>query len=183
MRGSSVSLAMAVVLASVVSLDAQPTKVGYVNSDAVLAAFPMAQDAQTAMEASLRGYELEIQELQNALQTSADEFRQKQLTMTPEAREARQQELINQDQALQQRRADLNNQAGQRRAELFQPVMDSVKAVIEDIRVEGNYAVILDVASTAIIAADPSLDLTQEVITRLQTGGGTSGGTGSPGGG
>ncbi len=177
MRGSSVGLAAALALASAVSLDAQPTKVGYINSAAVLEAFPLAQDAQRQMDASLRGYQLEIQELEEALQTSADEFRQQQLTMTPEARDARQQELLNQDQALQQRRAALGNQADQRRAELFQPVMDAVKAVIDEIRVEGAYAVILDVASQAIITADPSLDLTQEVITRLQNG--ASGG--SPG--
>lgn len=175
MRGSSVALATAVALVSAVSLEAQPTKVGYVNSAAVLEAYPAAQDAQRQMDASMRGYQLELQELEGALQADADEFRQQQLTMTPEAREARQQELVNQDQALQQRRATLGNQADQRRAELFQPVMDAVKAVIDEIRVEGGYAVILDVASQAIISADPALDLTQEVITRLQTASGAPG--------
>ena len=40
---------------------------------------------------------------------------------------------------------------------------------------EGNYAIILDQASQVILAADPALELTQEVLTRLQaqdTGGG-----------
>lgn len=170
MRSPSVSVAAALSLAVAVSLEAQPTKVGYVNSEAVLAEFGLAQDAQNALQASLRGYDLEIQELEQSLRTSAEEFRQQQLTMTPEARQAREQELLGQEQALQQRRVDLNNQAQERQVELFQPVMDAIKEVIEEIRVEGNYAMILDVASRAIITADPSLDLTQEVVSRLQTG-------------
>lgn len=170
MRGLSVSTATVSALFAAVALEAQPTKVGYVNSEAVLAEFALAQDAQNALQASLRGYDLEIQELEQSLRTSADEFLQKQLTMTPEARQAREEELRNQEQALQQRRADLNTQAQQRQVELFQPVMDAIKEVIEEIRVEGDYAIILDVASRAIITADPALDLTQEVVSRLQTG-------------
>jgi Skp family chaperone for outer membrane proteins len=46
--------------------------------------------------------------------------------------------------------------------------MDKVNAVIEKMREEGSYALILDVAAGSIISADPSLDLTQEVIRRLK---------------
>jgi Skp family chaperone for outer membrane proteins len=46
--------------------------------------------------------------------------------------------------------------------------MDKITAVIETMREEGNYALILDVAAGSIISADPSLDLTQEVLRRLQ---------------
>jgi Skp family chaperone for outer membrane proteins len=40
--------------------------------------------------------------------------------------------------------------------------------VIEQVREEGSYALIFDTASRAIIAADPALDLTEEVLRRLQ---------------
>ena len=55
--------------------------------------------------------------------------------------------------------------------------MDRISDVIEQIREEGNYALILDVAAGSIISADPSLDLTEEVIRRLQADA-----TGTPGG-
>ena len=66
------------------------------------------------------------------------------------------------------RQQELELQLNQRQQELLQPVNDRITAVIEEIRVEGNYAIILDAASAAIVAADPALDLTQEVLTRLQ---------------
>ena len=49
--------------------------------------------------------------------------------------------------------------------------------MLEEIRVEGNYGLILDVTSTAILVADPALDLTQEVLARLQAGSGSEEGT------
>jgi Skp family chaperone for outer membrane proteins len=41
--------------------------------------------------------------------------------------------------------------------------------VIEDVRREGNYALIFDTAAGAIITADPGLDLTDQVLERLRT--------------
>jgi Skp family chaperone for outer membrane proteins len=56
--------------------------------------------------------------------------------------------------------------------------MDKVNTVIETIRAEGDYHLILDLAAGSIVAADPSLDLTQEVIARLPAASdSTSGGT------
>ena len=80
----------------------------------------------------------------------------------------REQQLQLKFQEYQQRSSQLNELANQRRAALIQPVMDNITAVIEAIREEGAYAMILDTAAGSIVSADPTLDLTQEVITRLQ---------------
>ena len=70
-------------------------------------------------------------------------------------------------QEYQQRTAALSQIADQRRAELIQPVVDQVNAIIEALREEGQYSVIMDLTAGAIIAADPALDLTPQVIERL----------------
>jgi Skp family chaperone for outer membrane proteins len=67
----------------------------------------------------------------------------------------------------QQRTDQLSQVAEQRRAELIQPIMDRINVVIEAVRTEGQYHLILDLAAGSIIAADPMLDLTQQVIGRL----------------
>ena len=46
--------------------------------------------------------------------------------------------------------------------------MDRITEVIEQLREEGAYSLILDVAAGSIVSADPALDLTQEVIGRLE---------------
>ena len=65
-----------------------------------------------------------------------------------------------------------------RQAELVEPVMERINAVIEDIRADGGYSMIFDVAAQGIISADPDLDLTAEVVRRLQAGAATAGNPG-----
>ena len=46
--------------------------------------------------------------------------------------------------------------------------MERITAIIEELRSSGSYSIIFDVAAQGIISADPDLDLTGEVVRRLQ---------------
>ncbi|NIQ59380.1 MAG: OmpH family outer membrane protein, partial [Gammaproteobacteria bacterium] len=59
-------------------------------------------------------------------------------------------------------------QAQARQQELMQPIMAKIERVLEEIREEQGYIMIFDAASSGLIAADPTLDLTSEVLQRLQ---------------
>ena len=160
-------LALAFLLA-VGAVEAQTLKIGYINSQEILAEAPGAAEAQRAFETDLQQYEAEAQELQTELQRMQQQFEQQQLTLSPEARRNREQAIAQKAQEAQQRMAQLDQLAAQRRQELVQPVMDDISEVIETIREEGSYSFVFDVAAGAIVAADPSFDLTDEVIRRLQ---------------
>ncbi len=168
MSVSRLGTAFALSLCWASSLDAQATRVGYVNSESVLAEYAPAQEARQQLETAAQEADAELQLLGSGLQAAINEYQQQQMSMTPEARQGREQELASQRQAFTRRQQELELQLQQRQQELFQPVNDRITAVIEEIRVEGNYAMILDAASAAIVAADPALDITQEVLTRLQ---------------
>jgi outer membrane protein len=58
-----------------------------------------------------------------------------------------------------------------RQAELVKPIMQRVQTVIEAIRSEDGYSVILDVGaqSSVVVAADKRLDLTDRVLARLKS--------------
>ena len=64
--------------------------------------------------------------------------------------------------------------AVRREAELWQPVIDRVNTILEEIGAEDEYLMILDAAGAApgavIVYADPSADLTTVVIDRLNRG-------------
>ena len=153
----------------------QGTKVGYINSEQILAEYGPAQDAKRRLNATVAGYGAEIQQLEAGLQQAFNEYQQQQLTMNADARREREQELGNRQIKLEERRQELNQQALQRQQEVFQPIMEEIRMVLEEIRVEGGYGLILDTVSQAILVADPGLDLTQEVLTRLEAGSGTEG--------
>ncbi len=148
--------------------EAQTLKIGYINSQEILAQAPGAKEAQAAFEKDMKGYTDEAQQLQDELQRMQQQLQQQELTLSPEAKRNRQQQIQQKATDAQQRMQELDQLAAQRRAELIQPVMDKVNEVIEKMREEGSYALILDVAAGSIISADPSLDLTQEVIRRLK---------------
>lgn len=156
-------------LAGVAPVSGQtPIKIGYINSQAILDQTPGAQEASQQFEQEMQAMRAELQPAADSLDNLIQRYEAQALTLSPEAKQQREQEIRSRQQALQQRASQLDQRATERRTELVQPIMDRVSRVIEEMRVEGGYHLIFDVAAGSIIAADESLDLTQEVLRRLQ---------------
>jgi outer membrane protein len=149
------------------ALEAQALKIGFINSQQILASSADAAAAQQQFDEEMQGYQAEVQQLEEELTGMQQRLQQQQLTLSPEARANREQQLQAKLQEYQTRTAQLQQLADQRRAELIQPVMDKITAIIEAIREEGQYSLILDVAAGSIISADSTLDLTPEVMQRM----------------
>lgn len=149
--------------------EAQTLKIGYINSQQILAGSSEAAAAQQQFDREMQGYQAEVQQLEDEITGMQQRLEQQQLTLSPEARASREQQIQTKVTEYQTRTQQLQQLAEQRRAELIQPVMDRITVIIEGVREEGQYSLILDVAAGAIISADTTLDLTPEVIRRLGT--------------
>lgn len=169
------AVALSVLLAS--PLAAQGTKVGFVNVAQLFAEYGPAQEATSQYQAAIAGYDRELNMLRADYQQQAAQYEQQRMTMMPEARQTREQQLQAKLVEFQEREQELTDLAEQRQSELFAPINDTIAAVLEEIRVEGNYGLILDTSQGVILVADPALDLTQQVLTRLEAGSGSEGGT------
>lgn len=163
--------------------EAQTLKIAYINSQEILASAPGAKEAQAQFDKDLASYQAEAQQLRDELDRMQQQLQQQELTLSKEAKANRQQQLQQKTNDAQKRMQELDQQAAQRRQELVQPVMDRINAVIDKMRADGNYAFILDAAAGSILSADPSLDLTQEVVRRLKAQADTTKGPKGPGGG
>lgn len=179
MRRILLTLSALTFLPTAAAVDAQTLKVAYVNSQEILLSAPGAEAAQQQFDQEMASYQAEISELETELTDLEAALQQQQLTLSPEAKANREQQLQAKFQEYQQRTSELQEMANQRRAALIQPVMDNITAIIEQIREEGAYSLILDAAAGSIVSADPALDLTQEIINRLQAGTGDGQGDGS----
>ena len=177
MRRTSFALMALTFLLSAGAVEAQTLKIAYINSQEILVNAPGADAAQQAFDAEMQSYQNEIAQLETELQNLETALSQQQLTLSPEARTNREQQLQQKFQEYQQRTGQLQEVANQRRAALIQPVMDNITAIIEQMREEGAYSIILDAAAGSIVSADPALDLTQEVINRLTAETGAGGGS------
>jgi outer membrane protein len=169
MRRTPLALTALALAAMAGAAEAQTLKIGYVNSQEVLANAPGAQAAGQQFDQEMAGYQTEIQQLETELEGMQQRLQQQQLTLSPEAKANREQQLQAKLAEYQQRSTQLQELANERRAALIQPVMDGITSVIEAIREEGSYSLILDVAAGSIISADPALDLTQMVLERLRS--------------
>lgn len=145
-----------------------------VNTQAILPEVPGARQAQERFQEELQQYEQEVRDLRAEVDSLLDAYRQQEAMLSPEAKQERQQEILQRQQELQTRAGELEQQAGERQQELLKPILDRVSAVIEEIRQENGYTMVLDIAASGVVAADPSLDITALVIERLRSQGQTS---------
>jgi outer membrane protein len=157
---------------NLVEAQAQATRFAYVNSQRIMAEAPGARDAQQAFEREMQRYRIEVDSLEQGLEQQQADFQRQQATLSPAARQQRQQEMQQQFITYQQRVGELERTAQRRQAELVEPVMQRISETIEALRREGNYAMIFDASAGALITADPALDITERVLTRLQQTGG-----------
>lgn len=161
-----------------ISARAQSKGVAYVAVQAVLQRTPGYAQAESTWTTELEGYKRQMTELQSRLDSASAAFEQKSAMLSPSNRAAERKKLEDQATQMQQQLAALNQKAGERQQELLDPIRDRVIAVVESLRVEGNYSMVFDVSgpSSDIITADKSLDLTRKAIDRL-----TASSTAAPG--
>ena len=147
---------------------AQAQRIGYLNSAAIIAETPGAVEAQTQIQQEGQRLQGRIQVFQDSMDALIAEYQRQSVLLSPDEKKRREDALRAKDQSFTQRMQILQQEAQTRQQEIMQPIMRRVEEVIEAVRREGNYAIILDTESTAIVAADTTLDLTSTIIARLK---------------
>src|ERR671939_2087967 len=148
-RGVWVGLA-AVLAAGTGSLVAQQggnPKIAFVNTQAILKQTPGYVKAESTFTKELANYRVEVQKLQASLDSSASDFEQQSVMLSPTQRAAKRKDLEGQQQKLEQRTQELQQRAASRERELLDPIQTKVNTVIEQLRKTGGYAMIFDVGS------------------------------------
>ncbi len=148
---------------------AAQAKLGYVNTQAVLAQAPARTSAEAEFNRRMAPLTAEAQKMDSTLKALFASFTRD--TTTPVAqRETRAQEIQQRQQQYQQRMAAIEDTAAAMRQRLMQPIMQQLETALEAVRKEGGYAMLFDVGQGAsIVAADTTLDVTQRVIDKLKS--------------
>jgi outer membrane protein len=145
-------------------------KIGFVNSQKILAEAPGVQQVQQTLQQEMTRLRAPLDSMEQRLNAANTAFQQQQATLTPAAREQRQSELQQQFAAYQARGQQLQEQAQQRQQQLVQPVMTQINQAIEVLRREGGFTMIVDSSQGGIVTVDPALDLTDRVLQRMRGG-------------
>jgi len=177
-RASSIALATLLILVGMAgaqgsSAAATPSKIGYINSAVILQQAPGRAEAEAQFDREVGVYRQQIQRMDDSLKTLMATFDRDAPKLDSVTREARRTSIGQREVEYQNRARGLDSTMQARQAELVKPIMQRVQTVIEAIRAEDGYAVILDVGAqvSVVVAADKKLDLTDRVLARLKTQG------------
>src|SRR6266576_4648541 len=148
-----------------------PSKIGYINSAVILQQAPGRAEAEAQFDREVGVYRQQIQRMDDSLKTLMAAFDRDAPKLDSATRETRRTSIGQRETEYQQRARGLDSTMQARQAQLVKPIMERVQAVIETIRAEDNYAVILDVGAqvSVVVAADKRLDLTDRVLARLKS--------------
>jgi outer membrane protein len=162
-------LALAAVGLTAGSASAQSaTKIGYINSQKIIAEAPGAAEVRTTIEREMNKHRADLALADDSLKKMITEYEKKQLVLSTDARKKEEDAIRARQQALATRAQQLEDQMARRQSELAKPIMDKINTVLQDIRTQGGYAIIFDAAAGGIVSADPAADLTETVLTRLK---------------
>jgi len=147
------------------------TGAAIVNVNAVLASVPEYLKNDSILGREAMTYQADQMRYQDEMQAASAAFDQKALGMSPVAKEAERKKLQGKADSLQGLLRTKQQQLQARRDELLGPTEDRLTSILEGLRAEGNYSVVLNVSSeagTVVVAADKNVNLTDKAIERIK---------------
>lgn len=174
LRAISLALALSVgaaVTASAQTAPAAGVKIAYINSALLLQQAPGRAEAEAQFDKEVVVYRQQLQRMNDSLTSMMTAFDRDAARLDTTARNSRAKAIRDREIEYQGRARGLDSTMQARQAQLVKPIMERVQGVIEAIRTEDGYAMILDVGAQAsvVVAADKSLDLTERVLARLKS--------------
>jgi outer membrane protein len=160
---------VALTLLTVMALPARAQKVAYVQTSVLLDQAPGRAEAEAQFEKETGGYRDQIKRMSDSLDALISGFQKRQASLTAATRDAQAKDIQSKQAEYQRRSAELEQKAQGRQNELVQPILEKVKAAIEEVRVEGGYAMIFNAdQGSPIVAVDKSLNVTDRVLAKLK---------------
>ena len=159
-------------LAAAAPAAAQEFKLAYVDSDSIIKATPGVAEARASYEKTAEEWKTALETRRRELSGLYDEYQKQSAILSPEKRTEKQQAILQKEREMQeyfQQKFGPQGEAGAKERELLAPIYDRINRAIEEVRAAEGYALIFDIQAGALAAGDPSLNVTDKVIARLQT--------------
>jgi len=170
-----IGIALFLAVLFVAPVYAQKMKVGYINSQKILATYKEAIDAQKKIEELNRQWEKEGLEMQKQLQDLNDQFESQSLLLSESKKAEKTQEIqslyLKIQQFQQEKWAPGQGEIYQKEKEFMAPVYEKINAVIKKIGDEEKFDYIFDTVNGNILyASEEQPDITDKVLEELNKG-------------
>lgn len=161
-------IALVLLCALPFSLMAQEVKLGHVNSQEILSLMPERVTIEKTVNDLQSQWEKELAKMREEYYAKIKEFQDKQDSMPESIKKARQSEIAEIEQRITTFNQTASSDLQKKQQELFTPVIEKVKAAINEVGSENGYLYIFDLSTQSIIYQSPkSNDLTPLVKKKL----------------
>ncbi len=152
-----------------------PLKIGYVDSEVILAQFPEAIKAKSDLEGMVTKWQKDLDSMKIDIQKISEDYQKQAKTIKPEdaqKAEAKYTEKVQKAQLYQdQKFKQPNGEYFQKQDQLMKPVKDRIFKAIDEVSKEENMQFVFDKAGEVILLkADPQFDITYKVLDLLKRG-------------
>lgn len=165
------ALAMAA-FAPVVAQAQQPAlKLAYVDSDTLVRLAPGYDEAASAFDQITDAWRDSLEQKRTQLQSLFEDYKRQEAVLSPELKAERQEAMLQLEQETQryfQTKFGPQGEAAVKQAELMRPIIERVNVAIDQVRQDGGYSLIFDLNDGALVAGDPALNITEQVVQRLR---------------
>lgn len=176
MKKLSLLLFVAVILFSPVS-KAQ-SKIGYVDSDAIMEQLQDAQDARQQLDALIQEWQTELTKLERDWKTKYDDYDKKKLVLTDQQRVDIEADLMKMEQKIteyREKKFGTNGELFQKQDELMKPVQNKVYNAVQQVAKNEDYDFVFDRSSgVMMLFAKEKFDITTLVLKELKVDAGKS---------
>lgn len=135
-------------------------KIGFVNSQRVLAEAPQATKAKKKIEGDFSKRDVELQKMAKQLQSLQESLEKNSVTMAENDRQGKEREFADLNRDFQRRQREFKEDLNMRQNEEMAKIFERVNKVIKGIAETEKYDLILQEA----VYASPRIDLTDKII-------------------
>lgn len=155
------------------SLSFSQTKIGWINSQAIMDKLPEAVEAQRQLDNLVTEWQNEIAKMQNEWQRKFEEYDKRKLILTEKGRAEAERELQELDRKIvdyRNRKFGQNGELFQKQNELMKPVQDKIFKAIQDVAKEEGYDYVFDKSGDILLMyTNEKYDLTNVVLEKVKT--------------
>ncbi len=149
------------------------TRLGYIDSQTILAQLPEAIKAQGEVQAAIDKIKAQIDSLGQEYQQALANYQKQANMMTDAKKREAQQKIMNMEKDYNdlQGKLNANGDVAQLNRKLMTPIIDKIKKTVEEIAKKENIDIVLEKNEQlqTIWYAEPSMDLTYKVLDKLKT--------------
>ncbi len=145
-------------------------RIAFVKARTVLTGMPGYAKAESLYAKDAQTAQAEADRMQAAWDSTVAAYQQSSAMLSASAKTAREKTLNAQQDTLRNKLQAIKDRVDARERELLTPMQTRLQAIIDGVRAEGNFALVIDLDnpySQNIVSYDKSLDITDRVVRRL----------------